>query len=197
MKTITKDLLVAAKFASKNPSRPVLNSVMITEDKFVATDSYKLIEITNDGEPVEEFPMVAGVKTVKKLEDPILIPAKDVLKKLKLPKATMPILEHAILTNDTDKTISLTTSDLETASTLQLKKIEGNFPDYESVMPKSEPTVTLKFDAKILKETLEAFITKDHQDIELEVRGDNEALIIKGTENSNINKKAMVMPKRS
>ena len=195
MKTLSKDLLLAAKFASKNPSRPVLTSVMVTNEKIVATDSFKLIEITHKTEDSADFPTVPGVKLVQELEAPVLLPAKDLLAKLKFPiKAPLPILENGALCNDSEKTIGIVTSDLDTSTTLQFKKVEGDFPDYSRIMPQEPPVQTILMDAEILIEALQAFKDGNTNLVELQFFSDVRPLMLLGKTEENENKKALVMP---
>lgn len=197
MKTLSKDLLLAAKFASKNPSRPVLTSVMVTNEKIVATDSYKLIEITHKTEDSADFPVVPGVKLVQELEAPILLPAKDLLAKLKFPtKAPLLILENGALCNDSEKTIGIVTSDLDTSTTLQFKKVEGNYPDYSHIMPQEPPVQTILMDAELLIEALQAFKDGDTNLVELQFFSNVRPLILLGKATENENKKALVMPRK-
>lgn len=199
MKTITKDLLVAAKFAAKDGIRPVLASVMIDNEKMVATDSYKLIEIKHGANEAKDFPIVEGNTQVESLEKPVLIMAKDVLKKMKFTSVRgLPVLDDAVLANESEKTISLLTTDMETANALQFRKVDGQFPDYERVMPAKdkEPLVTVKLNALLLAEVLAAFESDSYakNGIELKIYGVLDPIVIEGTEKDNLNKRAMLMP---
>ena len=197
MQTLNKDLLLAAKFASKDPSRPVLTSVMVTNEKIVATDAFKLIEITHKTPGSEDFPIVPGVKLVQELEAPVLLPAKDLLTKLKFPtKAPLPILENGALCNESEKTIGIVTSDLETSTTLQFKKIEGDYPDYSRIMPEEPPTQTILMDAEILIEALQAFKDGNKNLVELQFYTNTKPLMLVGKTTENENKKALAMPCR-
>jgi DNA polymerase III sliding clamp (beta) subunit (PCNA family) len=195
MQTLNKDLLIAAKFASKNPSRPVLTGVLVTNEKIVATDSFKLIEITHKSEDSADFPIVPGVKLVDQLESPVLLPAKDLLAKLKFPaKVPLPILEGGALCNDSENNVGIVTSDLETSTTLQFKKIKGDYPDYTRVMPEKPAVQTILMDAQVLMDALQAFKDDNTNLVELQFFTNLRPLMLVGKSKENENKKALVMP---
>jgi hypothetical protein len=207
--TIDKSILAVAQFADKSDLRPALASVYIDNEKMVATDSYKLLEVkhTLRGEAdnnAEGFPEIANVNRVRFLEKPVLIPAKDILKKLKLStKQPLPVLNTALLCNETEKTIALATTDLETSNVLQLKKVEADFPKYETMFPPAENIgASVLMDAKVLIEALTAFIeagTRSNVRISIqktEEGGDSlRAIMLTGlVEGKTDNRRAIVMP---
>ena len=86
--------LSVAKIASKsNGLKPVLESVMFTKNFTVATDSYRLIEMSvPKNAKASEFPKVDGVSAMQGCS-PFLVSAKMLKEKIKIPKKTsLPIL---------------------------------------------------------------------------------------------------------
>jgi len=195
MKTITNDILKVAKIASKDTAKPTLSTIQITNDKIIATDGYKLLEATLQGFDSSQFPIVNNTELVEKIETPILIDAKAILKKIKFTaNSPLPILDTAILTNENENSISVTTTDLTTATTTQFKKIKMNFPDYKRIMPEDECNTKVTIDARYLIELLNAFTDKEKSEVSLEFRGHNKPLVLKGMAASNKNKTGLLMP---
>ncbi len=197
MQTITKDILKAAKFASTSKHLPILAAVKITDKGYAATDSYKLIMIKNKGADINDFPIVNNTEPVKEISKPLLIPAKDILTKLKFPKnATLPILESGLLCNETAHTVSIATTDLETANILQLHKTEGDFPEYRKIVPTEQPIASIKVNPALLIECLEAFTDEKENSVTIDLFGAYQPLIITGADKTNDHIKALLMPKK-
>jgi len=196
MKTITSDILKVAKIASTNPIRPVLGCVCITDTHLVATDSFKLLEVTRTGHKLDKFPEVGKTsKKVKKIAVPILINAKKLLSKLKFNRnSTLPVLEEAILVNDSCGSIGIATTDLETVTTIEFKKITGHFPGYKQIMPKDNHVSSITVDVNYLIELLTAFKGGTNPYVTLEFRGVEKPLVLIGISELNKNKKGLLMP---
>lgn len=197
MKTITKDIIKAAKFASTDKDRPILTAVKITDKGYAATDSYKLIMIKNKGADINDFPIVNNTEPVKEISKPLLIPAKDILAKLKFPKnKNLSILEGGLLCNETDKLLSIATTDLETSNILQLHKVEGDFPEYQKIVPIDKPIASIKVNPTLLIECLEAFTDEKENSVTIDLFGKYQPLIMTGADKTNDHIKALLMPKR-
>jgi len=195
MKTITKDILTAAKFASTDESRPVLTAVKVTDKGYAATDSYKLVMIKHKGADIKEFPVIPNAQEVKELPEPLLIPAAALLKKLKFPTSkTLPILGEGLLCNAEKGSVAIATTDLETATTLQFRTIDGTFPEYQKIMPTGEPVVTIMLDAKLVTECMAAFLDGETNQVRLDLYGETEPMIMTGKSENNDHIKALLMP---
>ena len=140
-----KNNLVIAAIASKG-SREELTGVYFKNDRTVATDSVKLIEVKNP----ESFEKQAGDyppalnngrdKVMKEISKKgYIIPAKNINKVLKnlaeVKSKNLPILENAVfLSNGDEETSRIATTDLEKTDIVAGKNIKGTFPDYERIM---------------------------------------------------------------
>ena len=101
--------------------RPVLQKVLVTKNKMVATDSYKLLEITNPNE----------------VEKDQLLHLPDFISTFK----------------NTERAVKVETVE---------NKTDGNqFPDYEQIMPKTDPIMEFQVNAKLMIECLEQFKNKE------------------------------------
>ena len=196
MKIINKDLLLAAKFAAQNDLRPVLAGVQVNNDCLVATDSYKLIKIDLKGGEVAEFPTDNKIVKLENVVEPFLLPAAQLLKKLKFAKnKTMPILEGGVLCNDSADKVSIFTTDIKTSNTLEFRKIKGQFPEWERIIPTSEPVASGYFDADLLIEALQALkCSTGRSGVKIDLFGFMELAVIKGTETENSHISTYVMP---
>lgn len=201
MKTITKDLLDVARFASKNPCRAVLTCVCISNEEIVATDSYSLLVVKRDNKAandIDEFPLLTGYDPVKKLKGPVLLNAKQILDNFKMkPSSGLPILSDAILANETKDKITLVRTDLSGDQALQLRKCEGTFPDWKKVLVKkaTDSIVEVSVDANILMEALKAFKQKGGKGyVKLKITDLLNPLVIEGGCSENEHKTAYIMP---
>ena len=174
MKTLNKNLLACAKIASSNKIRPVLACVYITNDKMVTTDSYSILEIKNYSKfDSTDFPVIQGCEHVKELkEEGILLNAKDIIEKVKFRKSkskNLPILGEAVLTNETENTISIVSTDLSTNNIISFGKKDGNFPDYSRIIPTKEPISQGFIDLEKLKKMCEAFLLAGKTSVRLKL----------------------------
>lgn len=198
MKTITNDILKAAKFASTDETRPALETVRIDNDFIVATNGYKIIRIKHNGQDLADFPAIDKATKVETLVEPILINAKQLLKKLKFEKSkTLPILETVVLCNETPDFVSLASTDLDTSTVLQFKKCHERYPEYEAIFPKGEPLATTKLDVDKLIDTLQAFKTEGVSYIDVSVFDPRSAVKFTGAVKGNDHIEALLMPIRS
>lgn len=201
MKTITKDILLAAKFAASVDYRPALNAVQINDDCMVATDSYKLIKIMYKGEAedITIFPATNAIRKLAKINEPFLLPANQLLKKLKFTSnKDFPILSGGVLCNDSEDKVSIFTTDLETSNVLEFKKVKETFPKWEAVLPAQTPKASVFVDVDKLIETLQAFKSKNAQSkVLINIFDQNQPLVINGKESDTDHIMALLMPVKS
>src|SRR3990167_7027831 len=87
--------LAVAGVASDSSIKPVLSGVMFTKDKTVATDSYRLVEISvHKDARVDEFPKVQGISAMQGIK-PFIVWAKG-LKEIKVLSLSLLILKRLI-----------------------------------------------------------------------------------------------------
>ena len=80
-------------------------------------------------------------------------------------------------------------------TTIQFKKIEGEFPKYEQILPQGEPIAETYMNAELLAEVLEAFKSECGANrVKIQFFGDKKPLIIKGDLSDTSNKTALIMP---
>jgi len=187
-KLLTKDILIASSVASKSNIKPELSSVKITNDEIIATDSFKAIIIKRDDDvSIEEYP---GGDKAKLSDDGVLIDATQVLKKLKFHKIkNIPILSEKAIIIEKENTVDIQTTDLETIDTVSFRKVNGNYPSFDKLIPTDEDFIKIKLSPTLLREIIGCF--KDDMSIEIEVRKDKPIVIKSG------NKTGLLMPMRN
>ena len=190
-----KNNLNVSKIVSKNDIKPVLATVAFFKDKTVATDSYRLIEIsTPRGQDIEEYPNT-DKNIIREIQDkPILIAAKEVAKiKIKKHKE-LPVLENAVLTEN-ERTNGLLTTDLNTVQNVASLKNTDDFPDYEQIFPKEEPIISVNVNPKMLAEVLQVLsgINTGLRGLRLEIHGNDNKIVIKA-EGKEQTGRGIVMP---
>jgi len=143
---LTKQALESVRFVSTDDPRYSLNGILVRPDgSTVATDGHKLIVYTPAGQPeADDFPVVDGCNPASEGELEPFIMGKDAVKQIAkaLPKkSSLPILQLAAV--DVDQTNKnghavVAVTDLENPQVFRPQKLEGSFPRYENVIPKSE-----------------------------------------------------------
>jgi DNA polymerase III sliding clamp (beta) subunit (PCNA family) len=151
---ISKTSTLVHSFAAKDKARPEITGVLLTPDgTMAATDSYSLAEIKMKSMPKDDdFPLVAGHEQPVPLTSPVIIPAKFVASLgQSIPiNAGLPILEYAALAKADENFVQFVTTDLETSQDHLTRKIDGQFPDYEKVLPKGKPVVEVTLNHEYL-----------------------------------------------
>ncbi|HYT08947.1 MAG TPA: hypothetical protein VEL77_14985 [Rugosimonospora sp.] len=153
-----------AALCSKEASRFSLQALYVTPQATVETDGHQLVSVTlAPGLQAESFPEPPNTPKAVDEWKPFLLPASEALAIAKaLPKKSkIPALECAAVTDETDghghSAISVT--DLEFARVFRTRKPEGNFPDYERIMPKlKNATFQVAFDAALLVRVLNRIV---------------------------------------
>ena len=145
----------ALKIASKKEVKPEIAGVLFTKDATIATDSFRLIKIsTPKNGNIEDFP--SNITPLKDFQ-PFIIPAKA-LKDFKIAKTentrTIPILENAVITEITPTTATLTSTDLDTVNKKEFYTIDGEYPDWERIIPTAEPVASFTIKGDYLAELL-------------------------------------------
>src|SRR3990167_1588711 len=107
--------LECAKIADKSDRRPELSGVLFTASKTVATDTFRLLEVSVPaGIKPEEFPVVDGATAMRGCS-PFLVSAKS-LRDIKIkPNKSLPILNHVAIKHIDEQQVQFLTTDLETA----------------------------------------------------------------------------------
>lgn len=151
--TLNKQNLGSYLFTGTDGCRPVLGSILVDHDRTVASNSRVLIEVTRPEINIDDFPTIKGVAIDE--QTPFLLrreTAQDILKTLPSRKS-MPILHHAVVSQDGGDT-RITTTDLSKVITHQVQdnyyKVE-DYPKIASVYPKGNPVATVTLDASKLE----------------------------------------------
>jgi DNA polymerase III sliding clamp (beta) subunit (PCNA family) len=142
-----KPLEFVKAFAGKADTRYVLNGVHMDADNLTATDGHVLGRISQQKElSVKDYPNVEGIDP-SQAEEPlkgVIVPIDGVerlAKAIPTKKSTMPILKTAIVntkvTNE-GKLFLAGTTDLETTTPINVKLIDGKFPEVHNVIPKEK-----------------------------------------------------------
>jgi DNA polymerase III sliding clamp (beta) subunit (PCNA family) len=147
--------LNVSKVASKSENRPEIAGVFFTKDKTVATDSFKLIEMSVPSDvKVEDFPVMDGKSAMRGVQ-PFIVPAREV-GKIKIPvNKNLPILNNIAIKHVDDKRVEFLQSDLGMASIISMHKVDGQYPDYAGIFPAGEPVAEFQVNAGYLSELLD------------------------------------------
>lgn len=182
---LDKNVLQIFKIASKDNSRPILTGVKfskIEKDgswaiKLAATDGYRLTEKTVN---VDYEPTFSDM----------IVPARAV-------EAVCKLLDknRKLLLSDNQFKIMYTKYEpegvLERTITIG-EKIQGDFPDYQTVIPESTPLATISVNAKYL---IEALKQANGTTVTLELRDPASPVLVKEDYETSVT--SAVMPLRS
>lgn len=188
MSLFNQNNLNVSKVAAKNEgAHPELTGVFVKPDKVVATDTFRLVEISTPANvKVDDYPKMPSGKTAMRGFKPFIVSAKE-FGKIKIPNSkSLPVLNHVAVSYADDKRVEFLTTDLMKEEVKGLTKIEGKFPDYEKIFPTDKPVAELQVNANYLVEVLEVIgklsrtatvkikMYKNGQPMVLEAMGDNQ-----------------------
>ena len=171
---VTKAHLCVRHAASKDETRYNLNGVHfrgverseggalspVTE----ATDGHMLIRVTAASDADAEYPEVAGFEPSPLPPEPFTLPLgaadelADVLKWAGKRKGSMPILALAALDvphANANGAVRFIATDLETQRKVEAKKIDGEFPPIDRVIPE-RPELSFAVNLNLLEKVLKA-----------------------------------------
>lgn len=188
-----------AKITPKEQSRPEINSVFFKPDKTVATDSFRLIEMAvpkTTEEDINNYP----AKSMRGFK-PFLIDAHT-LKSVKIkPNKNLPVLQYATVKHvDNNKVeLNIPAAGDGAAGVTEVKafrRVDGQFPDYEQIMPKGAPVIEVMVNGRYLKELLELLVKSNagkDEKVTVKLYGEKEPIVIT---NNNEDQKgtAVLMP---
>ena len=196
MRTFSKNLKIVSDLCATN-GRGALQCVRVTEDKYVASDSYKLIEVERNEPDSKDFPLVKGeleteiprLISGKKYKELCLM-ASD-LKKLSFPKLKKkqylpPVLNNkALVKTGKDGFVSFVGTDLNVQQENTFRAYQGEYPNYRGILVEAsrENKSHICIDTDYLIETLTAFKKPGVDEVLLSVSGKQNAptpLLIRG-----------------
>ena len=189
--------MAVAKFASKSDTRPELAGVFITKDKVVATDGFRLVEVSVPKTAnVAEYPKTNGKSAMQGVK-PFIVPAKE-FGKIKLPNnKNVPILNNLAISYADNQRVDFITTDLENVQVKTLKRIDAKYPDYEQIFPKGEVKAEVSVNGEYLAEVCETLAELSNlKDIKIKFYGDNMPLVIEAGNTEIQSARAMIMPLR-
>ena len=147
--------LAVSKIASLDTYKPVLSSVFFSKEKTVATDSFRLLEVSVDTSvKAEDFPQVQGNSAMHGCK-PFLAEARQVAE-IKIPKGKglLPITQYAALKHVDDKHVEFLTTDMSVASVMSARRIDDTFPSYEQIFPQGKAVAKVTINGALLAEML-------------------------------------------
>lgn len=203
-----KNNLLIHSIANKNDNgKIILQGVKFEKDKTVATDGYKLIEVKNPDEMLDdkEFPQInEDNKTIKFNENGCIIPTKSikkVLSNLTNKNPNLPILNNCIFLNSNKENSKIATTDLEQIDIVKVRNIIGDYPDCNEIIPKNidnKEYIKIIVNIKFLKEIIETIskMNLSSQNINLYLSSENKEkpIIIKTNTKEKQNITALLMP---
>lgn len=151
--------LEIAALASTDASRLGLCSVRVEAGRTMATDGHALGIVATPALDPKDYPAVGGLTETDAGFQPCSIPvdtAKALLRAI--PKRShVPVLACAkvdVAASNANGVFRAVTTDLETTTPVEGRKIEASYPDVDQVVPSGKPAHTTAFDASLLGKVL-------------------------------------------
>ena len=142
--------------ASKDVTRYNLCGVHFRADGSVeATDGHMAARATSGTPPAEEFPDV-GIESTSEPLEPFVLPlsaATEIVKAIPR-RQSMPVLEHAALDvagANSGENARFVTTDLEVKRPVEFRKIDGEYPNVDQVMPQMKGKPAFVLDASLVE----------------------------------------------
>lgn len=179
-----------AKYTSN--ARPETQGVFFSKNKTVATDSFRLLEVsTPQGIDPANYPQAMRGCS------PFIADAA-VVKKLKIGKQGIPELNHVAIKHVDDQKIEFLVAEEPNSPVATVKtamRIDAKFPDYENIFPKEEPKARFTINAQYLGEMLMSMAKLNNQ-VTVYFYEENKPIKIEGEKNGQ-KMRALVMPVRT
>jgi hypothetical protein len=147
---IDKGMLAVLEVSGKGDPVYSLDCVHFAENGVTATNGHMLVHVEPGPLPDEEFPVLPGTTHGTPGFEPFCADADGLAKVRKalkgLGKSTMPILETARLDDAATRqngTAVFQLTDLENPQIISVHKADKQFPSWERLVPKCEPTIRI------------------------------------------------------
>ncbi|MGQ4876804.1 MAG: hypothetical protein ACP6IY_22275, partial [Promethearchaeia archaeon] len=186
-----KNNLLINAITGDEKSKKILSGVLFKKDRTVATDLFKLIEVKNPDEMIDdsEFPKV-GENIENFSEKGYILPAKSVKKILSnlnnIKNNDLPILKNCIFLKNDDKnsskvaTINAKHTDIDI---VKVNNIGDYYPDYTEEIPNTDEFayVKTKVNIKYLKKIIDTIskMNLSYEYINLFLSSEDKPIVIK------------------
>lgn len=155
MRLIKKEKLAVKEAASIDKTKYILNGVMIEETekgvKTTATDEHILAIVEGPTDDAKKYPAVPVLESFKNSNTKAVIPIEAVNKAVKSisKRNRLPLLDNvAVKLNDNEGL--LCTTDLDNATPIVTRLIEGTYPAVDNVIPKGGTKFQISFSPEIV-----------------------------------------------
>lgn len=176
--------------ASKDDSRKQICGICFTQDGAVSTNGRCLLVIPYPEINADDFFEVPEAEIDRKFKlkegEEIIITQEDAkhLEKNFFKAGELPIIPLGALGKIDNEKAQVAMSNISLNKVFTFKPVDGNYPDYKRVLPRSEPKYTIDFNitsfAEMLKIVAEALGDKDSKIVRFEFRGSASPVVVKG-----------------
>lgn len=131
-----KQNFIIKDFCAKNSVRPELNGIFVEPNRTTATDSVCLLSVSKPKASIADYPKVPDKPAPLENFKPFILPSQDaeIILKTLPKKASLPILEHAVIYKTTPETAEIGITDLQSNQTITPKVIQGEYPKFQDIM---------------------------------------------------------------
>ena len=181
--------LAVAKIADKHGHRPELRGVFFTNNRTVATDGFRLLEIyTPQDKNPENYPAVHGHSAMRGIK-PFIVDAEVLKAKVKAGINGLAI-KHVF-----DNRVEFLNTDGATADITVVPRIQADYPKYEDIYPKGEPKAEITINGQYLIDLLAVLSKLDkNKAVKLKFYGESKPLLLEAENGATQEGYAMLMP---
>jgi len=191
--------LAVANLIDKQESRYTLNAMQVTEKETVVTNGHYLVRVDTPKQELASYPNVAGEPEATEVGSFLL--GSDgalALAKVTPKKESIPILNHAKVGVDADGNIRAVTTDLATTHPMTIRKVTGQFPQWEMLFKRTQPKMRIGLSAAYLEQLAKsAKVYEQSNYVELSIWSPQEAVRLDAFDSAtNQHWTAILMPMR-
>lgn len=182
---------------TKEPSRYCLNTMRISDGHAQSTDGKIAFDVELADTDHADYPLIDGVEPV----DETVMVSKDTAQALvkSLPKrSTLPVLLNAMVGKVGGKVVLITT-DLEHPQRFGTEDTNDNWPNFSMIAPKDEPKAVTSLSVEyiiMLGKVLKEFYGTADRAVKLELRGEDDVIILTGENEQDQKVTVYLMPRK-
>lgn len=143
MRLVNKKHLAVLPAASTDETRYILNGIKFEETekglRAIATNGRMMAIVENDEQhDIKEFPVLPAIEAAKNTQTQAIVPTSAIKNMLKTwPKGKTSLLLQNAIVKFAEDVSTFATTDLESVSVTPARNIEGTYPNYQQVQPKT------------------------------------------------------------
>lgn len=170
-------------FVANNTSNIALTGIFFTEKHCVATDSIKMIQVSNPKNDIDSYPVMPNKPKPKKNFQSFILPkekAKEIAKFfIAGSNQGMPILDNAVVLSRSDEQVEIAKTDLESVNSVISRTIQDKYPNYKEIIKQEVKHTEISVNPHYLKTIINFYckFLEAGSDLKIKIPKDNTKMI--------------------